>query len=47
MRTEGSGADFAFDCRGDMELAPSVLEAVCDWGKCVTVGTPNGGKLSM
>ncbi|CAE7159142.1 unnamed protein product [Symbiodinium pilosum] len=42
LKHTGSGADFAFDCRGDMELAPSVLEAVCDWGKCVTVGTPNG-----
>ena len=40
---QGSPADVAFECRGDtMELAPSVLEVVADWGKCVTVGTPNG-----
>ncbi|CAE7228400.1 unnamed protein product [Symbiodinium natans] len=43
LKVLGSPADVAFECRGDtMELAPSVLEVVADWGKCVTVGTPNG-----
>ncbi|CAE7718061.1 Esd, partial [Symbiodinium sp. CCMP2456] len=42
LKLIGSTADFAFDCRGDLELAPSVLEVVKEWGKCVTVGTPHG-----